>query len=84
MYSYKLKIENIMNGIFIQLPGPCSRGGTFGCWWVKNFSVGIFDRAPSTARSNIMQVTFSGQKHIGRINILVKSSNRPRAFLPIF
>ena len=31
------------------------RGGTCGCWGggVKNFSVGICDGAPSTARSSI-------------------------------
>ena len=29
------------------------RGGTAWCWGVKNFSVGICDGAPSTARSSI-------------------------------
>ena len=28
------------------------RGGTAGCWGVKNFSVGICDGAPSTANSS--------------------------------
>ena len=28
------------------------RCGTAGCWGVKNFSVGICDGAPSTARSS--------------------------------
>ena len=30
-----------------------SRGGTCGCWGVKNFSVGICDGATSTARSSL-------------------------------
>ena len=30
------------------------RGGTCGCWGVKNFSVGISDGAPSTARSSFL------------------------------
>ena len=30
------------------------RGGTAGCWGVKNFSVGICDGAPSTARSSLL------------------------------
>ena len=50
--SYKYKIENILNRIFILLLGSCPRGGTWGSWWVKNFSVGICDGAPSTAHSS--------------------------------
>ena len=45
--------ENILNRIFILLLGSCPRGGTWGCWGVKNFSVGICDGAPSTAHSSL-------------------------------
>ena len=51
--SHKLKIENILNRIFILLPGPCPRVGLRGAGGVKNFSVGICDGAPSTTRSSL-------------------------------
>ena len=51
--SHKQKIENILNRIFILLLGSCPRGGTWGCWVVKNFSTGICDDAPSTAHSSV-------------------------------
>ena len=44
--------ENILNRNFILLLGSCPMGGTWGCWGVKNFSVGISDGAPSTAHSS--------------------------------
>ena len=44
--------ENILDRIFILLLGSCPRGGTWGCWGVKNLSVGICDGAPSTAHSS--------------------------------
>ena len=47
------KIENILNRIFMLLPGSCTRGGTWGCLGVKNFSLGICDGAPSTAFSSL-------------------------------
>ena len=54
MCSHKLKIENI----FILLPGSCPRDGTWGCWGVKNFSMGICDGAPSTARSSLVSAQY--------------------------
>ena len=53
MRSYKLKIENILNIIFILLLGSCPRVGTWVAGWVKNLSVGICDGAPSTAHSSL-------------------------------
>ena len=38
---------------FILLSGSCARSGTWGAGWVKNFSLGICDGAPSTARSSL-------------------------------
>ena len=46
------KIENILNRIFILLPRSCPGMGLPGAGGVTNFSVGICDGAPSTARSN--------------------------------
>ena len=46
-------IGNMLNRIFILLPGSCPRGGTWGCWGVKNLSVGICDGAQSTAHSSL-------------------------------
>ena len=43
------KIENILNGIFILLPGP---GMGLGVAGVKNFSMGISNGTPSTAHSS--------------------------------
>ena len=37
-------------GMFILSPGSCLSGRTWGCWGVKNLSVGICDGAPLTAR----------------------------------
>ena len=49
-------IENILNRIFILLPGSCPRSGTWGAGGggggVKNFSAGICNCAPSTSRSS--------------------------------
>ena len=39
---------------FILLLGSCPRGGTWDAGWVKNFSVGICDGAPSTAHSSFV------------------------------
>ena len=44
-----IKIENILNRIFILLPRSCPGMGLRGAGGVKNFSVGICDGAPSTA-----------------------------------
>ena len=44
--------ENILNRIFILLPRSCPGMGLRGAGGVKNFSVGICDGAPSTARSS--------------------------------
>ena len=33
--------------------GVMPQGCDLGCWWDKNFSVGIFDGAPSTANSSL-------------------------------
>ena len=48
------KRENILNIILILLRESFARGGTWGCWGVKIFSVGICDGAPSTARSSLI------------------------------
>ena len=45
-------MENKLKRIFILLPGSCPRVGLGGAGGVKNFSVGIGDGAPSTARSS--------------------------------
>ena len=37
---------------FHSVAGACPRGGTWGCWWVKNFSMGICDGEPSSAGSS--------------------------------
>ena len=37
---------------FYSVLGSCPRGGTWGAGWVKNFSLGICDGAPSTAHSS--------------------------------
>ena len=42
-----------MNRIFILLPRSCPGAGLQGAGGVKNFSVGICDGAPSTARSSL-------------------------------
>ena len=44
------RIKNILNRIFILLLGSCPR---VGLGEVKNFSVGIWDGAPSTAHSSM-------------------------------
>ena len=36
MCSDKWKKQNILDRIFILLPGSCPRGGTWGCLWFKN------------------------------------------------
>ena len=46
-------MENILNRTVILLPGSCPRVGLGGAGGVKNFSVGIGDGAPSTARSSV-------------------------------
>ena len=49
-----LKIENILNGIFILLLGSCMpQGRDFRGTRVKNFSKGICDGVPSTVHSSI-------------------------------
>ena len=47
-------IQNILNRIFILLPRSCPGKGLWGARGVKNFSVGICDGAPSTARSSFI------------------------------
>ena len=71
--SHKWKIQNILNRIFILLPGSCP-------WWdsevlggVKNFSVGICDGAPSTAWSICFYV-----RGTPRLNRLSSCLKRPR------
>ena len=39
---------------FHSVAGIMPQGWDLGCWWVKNFSVGICDDAPSTAHSSII------------------------------
>ena len=53
MFS-QLKDRKHIEQNFHSVARVISRVGTFGCWGVgvKNFSVGICDGAPSTARSN--------------------------------
>ena len=58
MCSHKYKIETVLNRIFILLPGSCLGVGLVGAGGVKNFSVGICDGAPSTARSSLSFVIF--------------------------
>ena len=38
---------------FYSVAGVMPPGGTWGCWGVKNFSMGICDGAPSTAHSSL-------------------------------
>ena len=47
-----LKIDNILNRIFILLPRSCPGVGLRGAGGVKNFGVGICDGTPSTACSS--------------------------------
>ena len=42
----------MLNRIFILLPRSCPGVGLQGAGGIKNFSVGICDGAPSTARSS--------------------------------
>ena len=49
----QIKIENILNRIFILLPRSCPVVGLRGAGGVKNFCVGICDGPPSTARSSL-------------------------------
>ena len=53
MCSHKLKIENILNKIFILLPRSCPRVGLRGAGGVKNFSVGIA-MAPHRLRTLVL------------------------------
>ena len=53
MCSHKLKVENVLNRIFILLPESFPGVGLVGAGGVKNFGVGICDGPPSTARSSI-------------------------------
>ena len=48
----EIKDRNILNRISILLPRSCPGVGLQGAGGVKNFSVGICDGAPSTARSS--------------------------------
>ena len=56
MCSHKYKIVNILNRIFILKPESCPGVGLVGAGGVKNFSVGICDVDPSTARSSFIIV----------------------------
>ena len=51
VYKYKKDTKHIEQN-FHSVAKVMLRGGTAGCWGVKNFSVGICDGAPSTARSS--------------------------------
>ena len=44
--------------IFYSVLGSCPMGGTWGCWGVKNLSVGICDGAPSTEHSSFFFILF--------------------------
>ena len=46
---HKYNIENILNGIFILLPGSCTRGWTWACWGSKTLAWG-FAMAPHRLR----------------------------------
>ena len=48
----QIKDKNILIKIFILLPGSCPGWDLWVLGGVKNFSVGICDGAPSTARSS--------------------------------
>ena len=49
----QIKDKNILNRIFILLPGSCPGVGLVGAGGVKNFSVGICDGAPLAVRSSL-------------------------------
>ena len=55
----QIKDRNILNIIFILLPGSCPWMGLWGAGGVKNFSVGICDGAPSFARSILLKYCFN-------------------------
>ena len=59
------KRKYILNRIFIPLLGSCPRGGTWGVWGVKNFSMGICGGAPSTAHSS-SEVVSRGLFNLGK------------------
>ena len=54
----QIKIESILNRIFILLPRSCPGVGLRGAGGVKNFSRGICDGAPSTAHSSFFQINY--------------------------
>ena len=51
VYSQIKKIENILNRIFILLPGSCPRGGTCGCWGESKTLSWGFAMAPHRLRA---------------------------------
>ena len=64
-----------MNIIFILLPGSCTGVGLGVLEGVKIFSVGICDRAPSTARSSIdFSIDFEKNLYILQWNSKFKGS----------
>ena len=71
--------ENILNRIYILLLGSCPRGGTWGCWLVKNFSMGTCDGAPSTAHSSfafVVGTKWQYRPYLKRLNILLATCTR--------
>ena len=57
MFS-QIKVRKHIEQNFHSVARDMPRGGTWGCWGVKNFSVGICDGTPSTARSSFLLLSF--------------------------
>ena len=62
----QIKDRNILNRIFILLPGSCPGVRLVGAGGVKNFSVGICDGAPSTTCSSLI---FVGHGHLKKLGL---------------
>ena len=54
--SHTLKILIMSEGIFILSPGSCLSGRTWGCWGIKNWSVGICNGALSTGLIDWLEI----------------------------
>ena len=62
----QIKDRNILNRIFILLPGSCPGVRLVDAGGVKNFSVGICDGAPSTTCSSLI---FVGHGHLKKLGL---------------